>query len=153
MTNCQPQKVNAASLSEIRRCLTGSLHDVIGRGEQGGAAESEDDGVGMQWAQTSELQPRQVEIQRRPRQLSSYKDPHQHADDAPDHRHYGELAYHFVVVSGVFQRRIKLTHGLFPIKNRNSVVPRTRRALVSKGRSRAVIPEDDRADHQANQDD
>jgi hypothetical protein len=48
MTACQPQNVNAASLSRKEPHLAGALHDVIRSGEQRAAAKGEDHRVGMQ---------------------------------------------------------------------------------------------------------
>ena len=78
----------------------GALHDVVGGGEQGAAAEGEDDRVGVQRAQPAEGQPRQVEVERRPEQLGGDQHAHRHADDAPDHGHHGELPDDLVVVHG-----------------------------------------------------
>ncbi|KWV87911.1 hypothetical protein PFLmoz3_02295 [Pseudomonas fluorescens] len=80
--------------------LAGALHRVKGAGEQRTATEREDHRIGVQWAQTAEAGPGQIEVERRPNQLGREKNPEPHADDAPHHRHNGELADHLVVIGG-----------------------------------------------------
>jgi hypothetical protein len=78
--------------------MAGALHDIVRGREQRGAATRENNGVGMQWPQAAVSEEWHIEIERRPHELSSnyYADEHTH--DAPDHGHYRELAYHFVVI-------------------------------------------------------
>nr|GEY52297.1 hypothetical protein [Tanacetum cinerariifolium] len=79
--------------------LAGSLDHVVGGAEQRAAAERENHQVGVQRAQSAEGGPRQTEVQIRPHQLRGDEHAQAHADDAPDHRHDGELADDFVVIS------------------------------------------------------
>src|SRR5690554_5728512 len=49
ITNCHPQKVKAANLSENNR-VAGFLYDIVSGSEQSAGAKSEDHCVCMQWA-------------------------------------------------------------------------------------------------------
>ena len=64
----------------------GPLDDIEGSGDQGVAAEGEDDARGMERAQPTEVQPAMVgEIEDpRPGQLQGDDHAHQHADDGPE---------------------------------------------------------------------
>ncbi len=103
---CQQDHQLPAPESECRHFwrkqlgLAGALHRIVGTGEQRAAAKGEDHRVGVQWAQTTEAGPRQVEVEFGPDQLGREENPEPHADDAPHHRHNGELADHPVVVGG-----------------------------------------------------
>src|SRR5690606_39690102 len=60
----------------------------------------EDHCVGVQWAQTAEAGPGEIEVEGGPGQLGGDQDADKHPDDTPHHRHDGELADHLVVVGG-----------------------------------------------------
>ena len=79
-------------------CMTGTLHDVIGSGEQRASAEREYHCIRMQWPQTAVGQPGYAEVEFRPQQLCRNDDPDEHTDDAPYHGHNRELPDHLVVV-------------------------------------------------------
>ena len=67
--------------------MTGSLHDVVGRREQGAATKGENDRVGVQGSEPTVAEPCDVKIERREKQLGGDDDANQHADDAPDNGH------------------------------------------------------------------
>ena len=88
-------------LGELRQeqpRMAGALHDVVGTGEHGRAAEREDHGVGVQRAQAAVREPGQVEVQLRDQQLRRDDHADEHADDSPDDGHDRELADDTVVV-------------------------------------------------------
>jgi hypothetical protein len=81
--------------------LAGTLYHVIRGRHQRGAAEGEDDGIGVQRAQATEAGPRQIEVELRPYQLCGKDDTEEHAHDAPHHCHDRELPNYLVVVGRV----------------------------------------------------
>src|SRR5262249_18871258 len=77
----------------------GALHHIHRGGDQDVAAESEDDGRGVQRAQAAERQEGEVEIERRKRELERDPPPDRETGDAPEHRrHGGELHRAHIVV-------------------------------------------------------
>ncbi|MHC2621203.1 hypothetical protein ACVIW2_003235 [Bradyrhizobium huanghuaihaiense] len=85
---------------------TGLLHDVEGARDQHVAAEGEDHGRGVQRPQPAELNPGQIEVQRRPGQLRGDDETDEEAGDAPEHRHEGaELDRPHVVVGAAVDLR------------------------------------------------
>jgi hypothetical protein len=83
--------------------LQQALRRVVDAGEDHIADEGEDDGVGVQRAQTTERQFGQ-HIELREGELGGDDDAHQHADDAPQHREAEELPDDVVVVMDLFHR-------------------------------------------------
>src|SRR5690606_33933337 len=77
--------------------LTGTLHHVVRRGEQGAGAKGENDPVRMQWAQTAIAQPWRVEIEFRPYQLRCDQYPDRHANHPPDYGGNRELPDNTIV--------------------------------------------------------
>ena len=84
------------------------LGGVIDAGEHHVADEGEDDGVGVQRAQTAERQPRRGEVQLPEVELGRDEDAHQHPDRAPDDGGEEELADDAVVI---FDRDFLAGHG------------------------------------------
>ena len=78
--------------------VAGMLHHVVGAGKQRTAAEGKDDRVGVQWAQATEGQPGNVEVEYRPGQLCGDQHTHRHADQTPHDRHDRKLPYDFIIV-------------------------------------------------------
>ena len=79
ITTCQPQNVKHRELAGANSgTLAGSLHDVVGSGEERTAAEGEDHGVGVQRAQPPVAEPRQCRtFSVGPRQLRGDQHAHQ----------------------------------------------------------------------------
>jgi hypothetical protein len=99
ITDCQPQKVNAARVSRVQPHLAGALHRVVTGGKLRTAGETENHQAGVQRAQTAEGGPWQVEVHFRPYQLRGDQDPHRHAHNTPENRRDNELADDLVVIS------------------------------------------------------
>ncbi len=85
--------------------VTGALHDIVGRREQGGSAKGEDHRVGVQRAQATVGQKGQVEVQLRPDELCRDEHAREHTDDTPDDDHDRELTNHRVIVRSCFVQR------------------------------------------------
>ncbi len=83
--------------------LTGTLHDIVGRCEQGAAAEGENHSVGVERPQSAETGPGQAQVQFRNIQLGRNDHADKHAHYAPDNRHDGKLPYNGVVVHDCFR--------------------------------------------------
>jgi hypothetical protein len=77
--------------------MAGALDNVVGGSEQGAATKGENDRIGMQWTQATEMQigPK---VEFGPDQLGGNDHPHQHSDNPPDDGHHGKLPHHLVVV-------------------------------------------------------
>ena len=80
--------------------IAGSLHHIIRGGNQAAAAKGENHGIGVQRTDAPEVKPRRNvrQIQRGPAQFCGGIHAHKHPNDAPNHRHNGELAHHFIVI-------------------------------------------------------
>src|SRR5690606_22631333 len=107
-------------LVAVQARLTGALDDVIGRGKQSAATESENDRIGMQWSQTAVAEPRNIEIQLWPYELRGNPYADRHADHTPDYGHDRELTNDTIVEDfGLFSDRIGSAHE-FPLKQINN---------------------------------
>ncbi len=84
--------------------LAGALHDVVGGGEQGAAAETEDHQGGVDRTQPPEGQLGNIVIKERPSQFAGDVDADGHAEYRPYHRHDRELADDVVIILLGWQR-------------------------------------------------
>ena len=81
-------------------CIASALHHIIRCGNQATAAKGKNHGIGVQRTDAPEVKPRRNvrQIQRGPAQFCGGIHAHKHPNDAPNHRHNGKLAHHFIVI-------------------------------------------------------